>query len=565
MLIWWRIVNLPFENRETAQDDVVDVAYVDFNQRQRFVLHITSVVAGGLSLVATIVAVASFLRMRRSFRHDLILLLILSDMLKTLWLVILPATEMVQGTIASKSNLCQISGYFLSVGIEACDLAVLLMAVHTGLYIFRGRTGLYPYRFPAYTIITILSFMLASLAFINNPAFVNSGPYCYLPSHPVWTRRALSWTPRYVVVLTIMLTYTCIYTYVRCVMTKSGKPLLGRLLNANKPPQLDHRHNGIRQFLPQTPPIAYHGLIPPTPPCEHKKSDKTLVMTSRLKLPEPSHQSGTVGISPFVWQRNERTDIRLASFPLSDISPYAVSNNGRPGETSDSYISPYHCGDQQRLISTAQELNAPANLRLQHETGFVSDDQGPENSDEESVLPQLILSPTTLNATGMPRVRDKIRRQLGQLFVYPLVYMMGWLIPFISHVMGGDQTGRPFGLVLASLISLCTQGLADSVVFLMMEKPWRYWTRDDVTAWCWCCFWWSKHSSMKGGGIKVGRTREEMRIDGTIARRRRERERAEGRIRSSGRGPQSRDWWDHTLVEIDESNDEDAEAENSME
>ncbi|KAG6006692.1 hypothetical protein E4U21_006767 [Claviceps maximensis] len=77
MLIWWRIVDLPAstetwtsDKRETPQDAVLDSAHVNFDTRQLFVLNITSVIAAGLSLVATIVAVASFLPMRRSFKHE---------------------------------------------------------------------------------------------------------------------------------------------------------------------------------------------------------------------------------------------------------------------------------------------------------------------------------------------------------------------------------------------------------------------------------------------------------------------------------------------------------------
>ncbi|KAG6040786.1 hypothetical protein E4U41_007055 [Claviceps citrina] len=509
MPIWWRIVDLPAsmeslspDNRNTAQGAVADAAHVDFNDRQLLALSISSVVAGGLSLVATIVAVASFLRMRRSFRHDLILLLMLSDMLKTLWLVILPATELVRGTIASTSNLCQISGYFLSVGIEACDLAVLLMAAHTGLYIFRGRTGLYPYRFSAYAIVATVSLMLASLAFINNPAFESNA-------------------------------------------------------------------------LPQSPPIAYHGLIPPTPPYDPAMSNKTLELTSRLNLPESCQGNKSGEIPPFVFRGNERADHSLTSSPLMNSSLSGDSNNGRHRETSNSCVPPYHCVGQEQLISTATSkpanlqpktfqdpIGSVFNLRIRGQTGLVLDGLDFASSQDETALPQLMLSPTTLNATGMPQVRNKIRRQLGQLFVYPLVYLAGWLLPFISHAMGGDRTGRPFWLVLASLISLCLQGLADSVVFLMMEKPWRYWTTDDVRAWC--CFWWSTQSSMKGTGIKVGRTGEEMLIDGTIARRRRAREQAEQRLRSAGRGPKYKDWWDLTLMGIKESSDGDAEESRTI-
>lgn len=583
MPIWWRIVDLPasIETLPPDNHDVVirgaaaDAVYADLGPRQLFVLYVSSVIAGGLSLISTIIAMASFLRMRRSFRHDLILLLILSDLLKTLWLVILPATELVQGTVASTSSLCQISGYFLSVGIEACDLAVLLMAVHTGLYIFRGRTGLYPFRFFAYAIVAVVSLMLASLSFINKPAFVNSGPYCYLPSQPDWTSRALSWIPRYVILVTIMLTYTCIYAYVRWVMTKSEEP--GRLQNANEPGRVDGHHVQEPYPLPPTPPIAYHGLIPPSPPCDRALSDQTLVGTSRLTLLELSQQNEGVGVSTFVKQRNERTKLS----PKKPASPKAPSNrtapsshNDRYEETSNGYIHPHHAGGHEQFLSTARSMTVTpqqiippypttaGGLLIRAQTGPILDNGSSDISREDMSLPHLVLSSTTLNATGMPRVREKIRRQLGQLFVYPLVYMTGWLIPFISHVMGGDKTGRPFWLVLAGLISLCVQGMADSVVFLMMEKPWRYWTRDDVTAW-WCIPW-CEQSSMKGNGIKVGRTREEMLIDGTIARRRREREQAERRLLTAGRGPVHRYWWDLTPVGIDESSDEEAQPARTM-
>ncbi|QUC16755.1 uncharacterized protein UV8b_00996 [Ustilaginoidea virens] len=194
-----------------------------FAQDQLFALRVSSVAVGSLSLLSTMVAVAFFLLMQRSFRHDLILLLILSDTLKTLWLVIPQAMELAHGNVSSTSTICQISGFFLSVGIEACDLAVLLMAAHTALYILRGRSGLYPYRYLAYILVAAVSLMLASLAFINQPAFFNSGPYCYLPHQPGWTSRALSWIPRYVIIAAIMLTYTFIYVYVTCVLKNFEK------------------------------------------------------------------------------------------------------------------------------------------------------------------------------------------------------------------------------------------------------------------------------------------------------------------------------------------------------
>ncbi|KAG6083050.1 hypothetical protein E4U31_002215 [Claviceps sp. LM219 group G6] len=239
-------------------------------------------------------------------------------------------------------------------------------------------------------------------------------------------------------------------------------------------------------------------------------------------------------------------------------------------------MSSMHCEGQEVLVTTAPSVtvnaqrgssrehpSGRADLRIQDQTGLVLDGRGSISSNGETESPQLILSPTTINAIGMPRVREKIRRQLGHLFVYPLVYMMGWLIPFITHIVWYDQTRCPFWLVVLGLVSLCIQGLADSVVFLMVEKPWRDWTTDDVAARC--CLRWSKQSSMKRSGMRVGRTREEMLIDGTIARSRRQRERTEHWPMGARRaGPKSRDWWDLMLVGIDDSNNGEAEEARSI-
>ncbi|CRK12563.1 hypothetical protein BN1708_010560 [Verticillium longisporum] len=77
---------------------------------------------------------------------------------------------------------------------------------------------------------------------------------------------------------------------------------------------------------------------------------------------------------------------------------------------------------------------------------------------------------------SMARARLKIRRQLRLLFVYPLVYMLVWAVPFAQHVLRWNEPLRagPFGLVLASLVSLCMQGAADAVLFALREKPWRH-------------------------------------------------------------------------------------------
>jgi len=68
------------------------------------------------------------------------------------------------------------------------DFAVLAIAVHSALYIFRpglgrvGEGGLFRYRYYVYTAWFIFSVIMPSLAFVNKaPAYTAQGTFCYLP------------------------------------------------------------------------------------------------------------------------------------------------------------------------------------------------------------------------------------------------------------------------------------------------------------------------------------------------------------------------------------------------
>lgn len=155
---------------------------------------------------------------------------------------------------------------------------------------------------------------------------------------------------------------------------------------------------------------------------------------------------------------------------------------------------------------------------------------------------------------GVTKNREKIRRQLRSLIVYPLAYMCIWVFPFVSHVMGYNDSlnpSEPAWLMVVGLVSMCVQGTVDSLLFAIREQPWRYargrfwsavgrrlassvnfWTRDAGWGWRW------RGDGVMGGGA-AGRTREEMLVDGRLARERREEEivfeRARaGRVAGSG-------------------------------
>ena len=75
-----------------------------------------------------------------------------------------------------------------------------------------------------------------------------------------------------------------------------------------------------------------------------------------------------------------------------------------------------------------------------------------------------------------PSLRERhsaIKRQLRYMFVYPVIYLVLWVVPFISHCYGYKQAQTPYPLSTAAIVSYTLQCGADCIVFLTREKPWR--------------------------------------------------------------------------------------------
>lgn len=154
----------------------------------------------------------------------------------------------------------------------------------------------------------------------------------------------------------------------------------------------------------------------------------------------------------------------------------------------------------------------------------------------------------------MVRTRDKIRRQLRFLFIYPLVYMGMWVVPFVSHVLQYDDkfaTHSPFALSAISTVFICSQAAVDCWLFSTREKPWKHIPGSDGTFWGSLKFWtgWkgvSKRRVVRG----PGKTRDEMLREARAAHRRREMEVSQLEA-GHGSRPESvarrdREWWEHS-------------------
>lgn len=72
------------------------------------------------SIVAAICAIYWFTMMRRNYRRDLVLMLILGDFYKSMWYLIYGAVTFGRGQVQSGEPFCQISGFMLQTGLESC-------------------------------------------------------------------------------------------------------------------------------------------------------------------------------------------------------------------------------------------------------------------------------------------------------------------------------------------------------------------------------------------------------------------------------------------------------------
>ncbi|KAJ9138451.1 Family A G protein-coupled receptor-like protein [Pleurostoma richardsiae] len=513
--------------------------------------------------------------MRRSFRHDLIMLLIQSDFIKSLTFVIYPLANFTHDRLRSESAFCQAMGFIFALGIEASDAAVLLIALHSAIYIFfprrsGGENGLYPYRRIAYAFYVVVPLMMASLAFIKGvPGYVNTGEYCYLPTNPSWYRMGLSWIPRYVNFFIILLIYTCIYVRVRLLMRRYSR----RSSIAPATLRGSYRRDSS---IPPAPPLSSHGLIPPTPPSRRSiaadgRDRQRSVSFERSARPQWNLSGLQYGASTRRGSQDPDIAPDAAPEPLGIAEPPpAVTQTPKPTMVDSDTYPPSRSStvtanqDDMRAFSFYQRRVSDHNERdngdfglalgsarslpgiiamLRHGPSLATGERTPSSS-------SITLAADASEYSNMAATRERTRRQLRLLFVYPLVYLIVWVFPFIGDLgrWNDPLSGRsPFWLVLLSLASLCIQGAADSLLFTVREQPWRHRRRGGLAkglgrrlAGAW--------GAERGG--RVGRTREEMLAEERMARERREEELEWERMHREGRPPRQAgevNWWDFEM------------------
>ncbi|KAH6676735.1 G protein-coupled glucose receptor regulating Gpa2-domain-containing protein [Halenospora varia] len=554
-----------------------------------YILQCIALTFATISVASSILAFYWFVKMRRTFRHDLIMLLIQSDMFKALWFMMYPIVVFSRGPVPNNSTFCQVNGFFLSLGIEASDFAVLQIAIHTALYIFKpkatlGEGGLYPYRYIAYVGWIVFPLLTASLAFINdNNSYVSEGTYCYLPVRPFWYRLALGWIPRYIIFIVILFIYASIYYYVRYKFHGFNRAGIRSGTNCSSDSAEAARRPPKRHSLPPSPRLHCHGLIPEPRQGSTNEGDPFKLGLSSMdsyRNGEGSLDGKSVPgahrfmLSSFILKNNTITI--PCSSPTARASPTGSNPELSTQDTMLQYSASLPASPRAMEAAVLHPATSRAPTWRDGSRRFSPTISGrPSLMDIFSILkrhpdgsiPQTPLSQLQLvNSRGqnlvdveMLRTRDKIRRQLRFLFIYPLVYIGMWVVPFVSHVLQYDDrfaSDPPFGLSCAVTIFMCSQAAVDCWLFSTREKPWRHIPGSDGTFLGSLKFWqgWDGVGERRVIIHGPGKTREEMVREARAAYRRRDEELAQRRTQNavegcdgrpgSGARRGERDWWD---------------------
>lgn len=323
---------------------------------------------------------------------------------------------------------------------------MLCIAVHSALQVFRPSNtvhsdGLYPYRYHVYVGALLIPATMAALAFVNPQwGYMSQGPYCSLPLRPFWYRLALQWIPRYLITITILGLAIAIYAHVGfefralSISVKEAKPSISTI----------------------TPIISVES------PENGSAIGPEMSQYQSSQFRRGSSVVSVVGAS------------RRASGVASVDSHTNIANDaarGSPVPGSSYTVDHWYMLPQLQTCNTVNTTNASSVEKGNEAPSNNSEDNSDGNTSPFSDAPSQHLQ------RQVAQKRARIHRQLRLMFIYPIVYVLVWLFPFINHCLFyKDQfTLRPvYWLSMINVICVTSMGAIDCLVFSLRERPWRH-------------------------------------------------------------------------------------------
>jgi hypothetical protein len=322
------------------------------------------------------------------------------------------------------------------------------MALHSAVEVFYPSTlvssdGLYPWRRYVYAGAFIVPLSMSALAFINpNSGYWVMGSYCMLPIRPFWYRLALSWIPRYIIVLLIIGLAIAIYTHVGfefrrySTVSESMKASIMDMADT-APPAVQRRHDDERRASSMA-----HDILSANRPTSPRPTTGEIIKPGQTSLHQPK---------------------RAVSLPETTTQTSPRSGMARPT------LLPVPSGSSETVSPT-------------HPLSLSDVNEGQRGS---SITHDASYQAQSIDAQ-VARQRRFISRQLRLLFIYPLTYTLIWVIPFVQHCTFYQDKWAEYPMYplrVANMLCLTLMGFVDCVIFSMREKPWRSIDNSDGTFW----------------------------------------------------------------------------------
>jgi G protein-coupled receptor GPR1 len=349
------------------------------------------------------------------------------------------------------------------------------------------RYGLNPYRHYINTILALLPVVLASLAFLPVAGgYVNGGSVCWLPIRPIWVRVLLSWLPRYIIFVSVSVLSTVVYWHVGHQL-KAFHSLWSLQLKAAIPRTSSPSPRFEQLELNRPRKVSFYQDAPLILPSFQPSSDRR-----RSSLPEASSLPVTAAekaaLSRYPSKRRHTTDVGSLAKHQTLISHFSKSQHSpiQLGRREQIFLDDLPVLRRESVVTNATISSTPSRKSCQtmppilpsmltSQDELVSKAHPHQPADLERGV-----SNTSAQATLEAR-RRTIILQMRMNFVYPIVYVALWAIPFVLDCM---QYREKYAIdappVLAALSTLCisSMGFANALCFLFREKPWH-----DVGMW----------------------------------------------------------------------------------
>ncbi|KAJ4352628.1 G protein-coupled receptor gpr1 [Ascochyta clinopodiicola] len=313
---------------------------------------------------------------------------------------------------------------------------------------------------------------MAGLAFVNPTyAYVSQGAFCTLPIRPFWYRLALTWIPRYIIILMIIGLAVAIYAHVGFEF-RSYSNVDQSLMSLKTSDDSTTRQNDEQNDTKMEDITFELSIMQPLPEHRHSISEREIYnpqhQVSSALVSNPCTTSGMRRVSFDNKKKNATRSLPGSTLNLSHSRTDAV----RPAFFA---------------IASHRSVTAPISpLDRDSRSTRRLNNTDPIAPPLSSVTSTRSSSPSSPAQDRLAKQRQRIHRQLRLMFIYPIVYTLMWAIPFAMHCMNywdkwamdPVETLRVGGAICITLM-----GFADALIFSIREKPWRSIEGSDSTFW----------------------------------------------------------------------------------